>query len=560
MNLIAHSSKYLLFICRINDSQLKSTLSGLKFELLRNIYHENLKGLTPGLDYCPKEDSLLKELVLKGWKSTLSKHYEAIQSSTLLTNNLLKQKRELLKKSKSSEPAKQLTNGHSSSLKAHKQEDDDCSWLDQADGNTKLKFYDELLQEAYTINDPDNPRSIGFIKANLANRTKKYFVLPSSIPAYGNQFDCLEEHSKTKENSKEERNLSSVINYSKIEKLNRENLRAIEEKRQKYKNLSKTNKEKMDMNNLHKHWSWISKKEIPRFQKEYQKSKQDVDYNCKRFMLLCQKEVKKKANRVLKQQKEVMNRAKKLQRDMLVFWRKRDKEVNELKKKKNKTELERLKKQEELEEVIKQKKRLEYLMTQSDIYSFFMSKKMGIETNNEEEANAPKSNHLALESEGKIVKKLEDGTEAVYNKDNKLVLLNVKVDEGLASENVKNLILSQKEELNKFDEKCNKLRVKAGGEEVEIKKEETEDDITRLDNPIINDSVEAPKNFLGHLKHYQLKGLNWLDNLFEQGINGILADEMGLGKTIQAIALIAHLAEKKSKLFYLFKTIGDHFS
>lgn len=52
--------------------------------------------------------------------------------------------------------------------------------------------------------------------------------------------------------------------------------------------------------------------------------------------------------------------------------------------------------------------------------------------------------------------------------------------------------------------------------------------------------------FKGDLKHYQLKGLQWLDNLYDQGINGILADEMGLGKTIQAISLLAHLAEKKN--------------
>ena len=71
-----------------------------------------------------------------------------------------------------------------------------------------------------------------------------------------------------------------------------------------------------------------------------------------------------------------------------------------------------------------------------------------------------------------------------------------------------------------------------------------------MDNPIINNSIEAPKSFYGNLKHYQLKGLNWLDNLFEQGINGILADEMGLGKTIQAIALLAHLSENRSKLLY----------
>ena len=43
-----------------------------------------------------------------------------------------------------------------------------------------------------------------------------------------------------------------------------------------------------------------------------------------------------------------------------------------------------------------------------------------------------------------------------------------------------------------------------------------------------------------------MKGLRWLDNLYEQGINGILADEMGLGKTIQAISLMAHIAEHKN--------------
>uniref|UniRef100_K3WEK0 SNF2 N-terminal domain-containing protein n=1 Tax=Globisporangium ultimum (strain ATCC 200006 / CBS 805.95 / DAOM BR144) TaxID=431595 RepID=K3WEK0_GLOUD len=45
----------------------------------------------------------------------------------------------------------------------------------------------------------------------------------------------------------------------------------------------------------------------------------------------------------------------------------------------------------------------------------------------------------------------------------------------------------------------------------------------------------------GVLRDYQLEGIRWLCNLFENGLNGILADEMGLGKTIQVIGLIAHL-------------------
>ena len=47
-------------------------------------------------------------------------------------------------------------------------------------------------------------------------------------------------------------------------------------------------------------------------------------------------------------------------------------------------------------------------------------------------------------------------------------------------------------------------------------------------------TIQQPKMLMATLKEYQLKGLNWLATLYEQGINGILADEMGLGKVSQA--------------------------
>lgn len=78
------------------------------------------------------------------------------------------------------------------------------------------------------------------------------------------------------------------------------------------------------------------------------------------------------------------------------------------------------------------------------------------------------------------------------------------------------------------------------------------------------DMIPQPEMLQATLKEYQLKGLNWLAGLYEQGINGILADEMvinfgliydwifvltyplqGLGKTIQSISLLAHLAERQ---------------
>ncbi|MES1918628.1 hypothetical protein MHBO_000570, partial [Bonamia ostreae] len=55
-----------------------------------------------------------------------------------------------------------------------------------------------------------------------------------------------------------------------------------------------------------------------------------------------------------------------------------------------------------------------------------------------------------------------------------------------------------------------------------------------------------PKQIRGKLRSYQMEGLNWLINLYENGLCGILGDEMGLGKTLQTIAFVAHLKTLKA--------------
>ena len=49
----------------------------------------------------------------------------------------------------------------------------------------------------------------------------------------------------------------------------------------------------------------------------------------------------------------------------------------------------------------------------------------------------------------------------------------------------------------------------------------------------------------GELRDYQIRGLNWMISLHENGINGILADEMGLGKTLQTISFLGYLKHFK---------------
>jgi len=47
----------------------------------------------------------------------------------------------------------------------------------------------------------------------------------------------------------------------------------------------------------------------------------------------------------------------------------------------------------------------------------------------------------------------------------------------------------------------------------------------------------------GKMREYQLEGLNWMIRLQENGVNGILADEMGLGKTLQSISVLVYMME-----------------
>lgn len=91
------------------------------------------------------------------------------------------------------------------------------------------------------------------------------------------------------------------------------------------------------------------------------------------------------------------------------------------------------------------------------------------------------------------------------------------------------------------------LEAKAGQASIsEALAEESKDDVKPSDIGMQNlRSAKQPDLVTGGLmRTYQLEGLEWLQSLYENGLNGILADEMGLGKTIQTISFIAFLREK----------------
>ena len=55
------------------------------------------------------------------------------------------------------------------------------------------------------------------------------------------------------------------------------------------------------------------------------------------------------------------------------------------------------------------------------------------------------------------------------------------------------------------------------------------------------EEVEESSEFVGELRHYQRRGLAWMQFLSRLGLGGCLADDMGLGKTATTLA---HLVER----------------
>ena len=133
-------------------------------------------------------------------------------------------------------------------------------------------------------------------------------------------------------------------NYSTIEKQNREARKLLEQRREKYKGLSKENKEQMDNMKFHQYWEDMAKHEVPKFPRIYQKYKNETEAFNKRLSTLIHKELKKKVNKIQRTQKEYCIRAKKLQKEMLIYWKKREKEIVDVQKKKEKFEIDKKRK------------------------------------------------------------------------------------------------------------------------------------------------------------------------------------------------------------------------
>ncbi|XP_054617699.1 chromatin-remodeling ATPase INO80 isoform X1 [Dunckerocampus dactyliophorus] len=287
-------------------------------------------------------------------------------------------------------------------------------------------------------------------------------------------------------------------------------------------------------------WLTIAKKEIPKSFKQKTSAKNLVLTNAKKLAHQCMREVRRAAIQAQKNCKETLPRARRLTKEMMLYWKKYDKVEKEHRKRAEKEALEQRKLDEEMKEAKRQQRKLNFLITQTELYAHFMSGK------------ASAGGSEGDEAQEEILKKLDDTSGSRQIDIGGGVMVNMG-QEDYDSEYYKSQALRNAQEAYQihqartqmFDEDAQDSRhasLASSSSSAACGFGES----YSLSNPSIQagDDIPQPTIFNGKLKGYQLKGMNWLANLYEQGINGILADEMGLGKTVQSIALLAHLAER----------------
>lgn len=296
--------------------------------------------------------------------------------------------------------------------------------------------------------------------------------------------------------------------------------------------------EKEERDKIGKYWVNMARKDIPKHHKFFLNFQRKQIGEAKRFAENCQREVKMKVSRSLKFMRGAPFRTRKLTRDMLMFWKRIDKEMAEVRKREEKEAAEALKREQELREAKRQEQRLNFLLSQTELYSHFMQNKATSQVSELLPASDDQPNEQEMPSsstEAKPEEEEEDPEEAEMKRE--------------ALKAAQDAVFKQKKITDAFDNECSKLRQAS---ELDLPQEEasisgsTNIDLLHPSTMPVKSSVQTPEMFKGSLKEYQLKGLQWLVNCYEQGLNGILADEMGLGKTIQAMSFLAHLAEEKN--------------
>jgi chromatin-remodeling ATPase INO80 len=289
-------------------------------------------------------------------------------------------------------------------------------------------------------------------------------------------------------------------------------------------------------------WRDMSRKDVPKVFRIKQLSLSTRQENMRKTAILASKQARKWQERTNKSMKDTQARAKRVMREMMSFWKRNEREERDLRRTAERKEIEDAKKAEADREANRQKRKLNFLISQTELYSHFIGRKI----KTDEIENSTNDPDVALS--GKTVR---PGVPNAHT---------VNLPPSVADLTRKTTVTNFEDlDFDAEDETALQQAAMANAQSAiqdaqdRAKAFNGDDQMAAFDhsdmnfqNPTMAGDVQVsqPKMLQAQLKEYQLKGLNWLVNLYEQGINGILADEMGLGKTVQSISVMGYLAEQ----------------
>lgn len=286
-------------------------------------------------------------------------------------------------------------------------------------------------------------------------------------------------------------------------------------------------------------WRDIARKDIPKVYRIKTLSLGTRQENLRKTAQLASKQSRKWQERTNKSTKDTQARAKRTMREMTTFWKRNEREERDLRRLAEKQEIESAKKAEAEREANRQKRKLNFLISQTELYSHFIGRKIkGAEADASGDTAVEGSNETIQPGKGQ--EHTVDLPPSVANPGTKVTnfdQLDFDAEDETALQqaamaNAQSAVQQAQDRARAFNAEQDQMAAFDEGE-------------LNFQNPTSLGDIEIsqPTMLTTQLKEYQLKGLNWLVNLYEQGINGILADEMGLGKTIQSISVMAYLAE-----------------
>ncbi|PIA13768.1 hypothetical protein COEREDRAFT_11048 [Coemansia reversa NRRL 1564] len=292
-------------------------------------------------------------------------------------------------------------------------------------------------------------------------------------------------------------------------------------------------------------WAYIAIEHVPRAHRHMVANIQVRNANMRKVVHLCQREVRRvyglaptrtvqlnphQPVLVQRPPKELIMRSRRSMREMLMFWKRYEKEEREMRKRAEREAAERQKQEEEAREARRQARKLNFLITQTELYSHFVGSKIGEGTKTGNEQEMATDAGSATEFKAIDFDNADDAALTAH-----------------ARHSAQNALAQQQAQARAFDGVREVQQRDEKDASADVQDASVADALDTMDfqepQTLGGPEIAQPRMLMCQLKEYQLKGLNWLGNLYEQGINGILADEMGLGKTVQSISLLAYLAE-----------------